>query len=121
MAGKNSKIYVGGDSGYDTHFKKIGEQHGPFDLAILDGGQYNIMWKDIHMLPEEAVQAAIDLQSKKLFLVHWSKFTLAHHAWNEPIERITKACAEKNVPYFTAKIGEVNDWVVKSGCEKWWV
>ncbi len=121
LAGKNSKIYVGGDSGYDTHFKKIGDEHGPFDLVILDGGQYNIQWKDIHMIPEETVQAAIDLKSKKLFAVHWAKFTMAHHAWNEPVERTLEACFEKNVPYFTAKIGEVNDWVDKTGGEKWWV
>lgn len=121
LAGKNSKVYIGGDSGYDTHFKKIGDNHGPFDMVILDGGQYNIQWKDIHMNPEETVQAAIDLKSKKLFAVHWAKFTMAHHAWNEPAVRIEKACTEKNVPYFTAKIGEINDWEVKNGGVKWWI
>lgn len=120
LKGIHEKIYIGGDSGYDSHFKKIGAEHGPFDLAILDGGQYNIQWKDIHMVPEETAQAALDLQTKKLFPVHWAKFSLAHHAWYEPAMRVTQACETQNVPYFTTKIGEVNDWKTKSGGEKWW-
>ncbi|HYO21615.1 MAG TPA: MBL fold metallo-hydrolase, partial [Flavisolibacter sp.] len=44
LATPTQKIFIGGDSGYDTHFKTIGEQHGPFDLAILENGQYNWAW-----------------------------------------------------------------------------
>ncbi len=73
------RIFLGGDSGYDKHFKEIGNQFGPFDLAILECGQYNEYWKYIHMMPEEAVQATIDLNAKVLIPVHWSKFSLALH------------------------------------------
>ncbi|HSI89957.1 MAG TPA: MBL fold metallo-hydrolase, partial [Adhaeribacter sp.] len=52
------KIYIGGDSGYDTHFKSIGEKFGPIDIAILETGQYNKNWPYIHMMPEQTVQAA---------------------------------------------------------------
>ena len=121
LKGEKGNIYIGGDSGYDTHFKDIGDKYGPFDLAILDGGQYNDQWKYIHMMPEETAQAAVDLGAKKLFPVHWAKFTLAHHAWYEPAQRVTKACDERNVPYFTTKIGAVNDWETKIGGEKWWI
>jgi L-ascorbate metabolism protein UlaG (beta-lactamase superfamily) len=120
LKGKNSNVYVGGDSGYDIHFKKIGDEHGPFDLVILDGGQYNERWKDIHMNPEQTAQAALDLKAKKLFPVHWAKFTMAFHAWNDPVIRVTQACENLNMPYFTTKIGEVNDWEEKVGGEKWW-
>ncbi len=65
------KIFLGGDSGYDKQFKIIGDKHGPFDLAILESGQYGDAWPYIHMLPEETVQAAIDLQAKVLLPVHW--------------------------------------------------
>ena len=61
----SKKLYLGGDSGFDTHFKEIGNKYGPFDLAILECGQYNPYWKYIHMMPEETVQAAIDLRDKK--------------------------------------------------------
>jgi L-ascorbate metabolism protein UlaG (beta-lactamase superfamily) len=106
------KIFIGGDSGYDEHFKTIGKQHGPFDLAILECGQYDKSWKYIHMMPEEVVQAAADLKVKKLLAVHWGKFSLSNHAWDEPVERVYKAAQEKNMPLLTPMIGEqvnIND------------
>ncbi len=99
-------LYIGGDSGYDTHFKKIGEQFGPFDLAILECGQYNAYWPYIHMMPEQTVQASLDLGAKKLLPVHWGKFALALHPWNEPIKRVTRSAAERNMPIMTPLIGE---------------
>src|SRR5450631_771519 len=74
-------LYLGGDSGYDKHFKEIGEKYGPFDIAILESGQYNTAWPLIHMMPEQTVQAALDLKAKVILPVHWSKFTLAMHPW----------------------------------------
>ena len=100
-------IFIGGDSGYDTHFKAIGEQYGPFDLAILECGQYNYFWKYIHTMPEETALAATDLKARLLLPVHWAKFTLALHPWTEPIERVTKKAAELNQPIATPMIGEV--------------
>jgi L-ascorbate metabolism protein UlaG (beta-lactamase superfamily) len=99
-------IMIGGDSGYENHFKTIGEKYGPFDLAILEAGQYGADWPFIHMMPEETVKAAIDLQAKVLFPVHWSKFALAYHAWNEPIQRVVKSAAEQYVQVTTPQIGE---------------
>ena len=99
-------IYLGGDSGYDTHFKEIGEKHGPFDIALLECGQYNKSWPFIHMMPEQTAQAAIDLKTKVLLPVHWSKFTLALHSWTEPIERVTKKAQELNLKTTTPMIGE---------------
>ncbi|HSC37462.1 MAG TPA: MBL fold metallo-hydrolase [Chitinophagaceae bacterium] len=100
------KIFLGGDSGYDTHFKQIGDTYGPFDMALLECGQYNESWPYIHMMPEQTVQAAMDLKAKVLFPVHWAKFTLANHAWNEPIKRVTARAKELNVPIVTPMIGE---------------
>ncbi|WP_462253984.1 MBL fold metallo-hydrolase [Ferruginibacter sp.] len=100
------KIYIGGDSGYDEHFKTIGKTHGPFDLAILECGQYDKSWKYIHMMPEEVVQAAADLTAKKLIAVHWGKFALGNHAWDEPAVRVYKAAQEKKMKLLTPMIGE---------------
>jgi L-ascorbate metabolism protein UlaG (beta-lactamase superfamily) len=102
----NHKIYIGGDSGYDEHFKTIGSTHGPFDLAILECGQYDKNWKYIHMMPEEVVQAAKDLNSKKLLAVHWGKFALGNHAWDEPAVRVHKAARENQMNLLTPMIGE---------------
>ena len=102
-------FYLGGDSGYDTHFARIGEQYGPFDLAILECGQYNPYWKYIHMMPEEVVQAVIDLRALKLLPVHWAKFSLALHAWDEPIIRVTEESKRKNLSLIHPMIGEEVD------------
>jgi L-ascorbate metabolism protein UlaG (beta-lactamase superfamily) len=100
------KLFLGGDSGYDSHFKEIGEKYGPFDLAILESGQYNKSWPHIHMMPEETVKASVDLKAKVLMPVHWGKFVLSMHAWNEPIQRVLKKAAELNVKVTTPMIGE---------------
>jgi L-ascorbate metabolism protein UlaG (beta-lactamase superfamily) len=118
---KNYQLFLGGDSGYDTHFAKIGEEFGPFDLALLECGQYNAYWPYIHMFPEETVQAAIDLKAKVLMPVHWGKFSLAMHSWNEPVKRVVLAAAAKQLPLVTPKLGEtiiVNEYLPT---ENWWL
>lgn len=114
------KIFIGGDSGYDTHFAKIGAEHGPFDLALLECGQYNKAWKYIHLMPEEAVQAALDLKAKTLMPVHWAKFALAYHAWDEPIARVTKEAHRLNVPILHPMIGELVDLNDSGVQAEWW-
>ncbi|WP_138483402.1 MBL fold metallo-hydrolase [Dyadobacter bucti] len=114
------KIFIGGDSGYDNHFKKIGEKFGPFDLAILECGQYNEAWKYIHMMPEETVTAAHDLKATKLMPVHWSKFSLALHDWNEPIQRATIEAQKQNMPLVTPLIGQKVDLKGEQVFEQWW-
>ncbi len=101
------KIYLGGDSGYDAHFKEIGDRFGPFDLALLECGQYNMNWPLIHMMPEETVQASIDLKANVLMPVHWGKFKLAFHHWTEPIERTSFEAEKQKVTLATPRIGEV--------------
>lgn len=103
---KDKTIYLGGDSGYDSHFKKIGEHWHTFDLAILECGQYNNAWHYIHMLPNEVVLAAKDLNTKILMPVHWGKFALAFHAWNESISTVTHLAEKENIPLLSPGIGE---------------
>lgn len=117
----NYSIYLGGDSGYGPHFKTIGEQYGPFDLAILECGQYNEYWKYIHMMPEEVVQAAADLKAEKLLPVHWAKFSLGLHAWDEPIKRVTAEAERQKMPLITPMIGEkINLDNPEQTFTKWW-
>lgn len=99
-------IFIGGDSGYDSSFKTIGEKYGPFDIAMLECGQYDVQWPDIHMMPEETVQASVDLDAKVLLPVHWGKFTLALHPWRDPIQRAVMHAAKLNVNITTPRIGE---------------
>ncbi len=99
-------IFVGGDSGYDFHFKEAGEKFGPFDLVILENGQYNRDWKYIHMMPNETLQAAHDLKAKKLLPVHNSKFALAKHSWYEPLETISTLHKPEEMQLITPLVGE---------------
>ena len=117
----NCKLFIGGDSGYDKHFNKAGERFGSFDLAILENGQYNKHWKYIHMMPEEVVQAAIDLKAKTLLPVHWAKFALSQHSWDEPITRVIAECEKRNMPFIHPMIGEKIDLKEMKKCAPWWL
>lgn len=115
------KLYIGGDGGYDKHFAEAGKTFGEFDLAILENGQYNNSWKHIHMMPEQVLQAAKDLNAKRLFPVHSSKFALSVHAWDAPLETITQLNADKKIPIITPIIGE--KVLLKNNKQKflpWW-
>ncbi len=115
------KIYIGGDSGFDTHFEKIGNKYGEFDLAILENGQYNKDWRYIHLMPEEFLVAAKNLKTKRVIPVHNSKFELALHSWKEPLEKITALNEKENQRLITPKIGEIVPWEDDSKVyEKWW-
>ena len=113
-------IFIGGDSGYDESFKKIGELYGPFDLVILESGQYDQKWPQIHMAPEEAVYACVDLKGKVMLPVHWGKFALALHPWTEPIVRVLKEAKQRNVTVATPIIGETMSLLKEPPTKKWW-
>lgn len=116
-----TNIYIGGDSGYDTHFAEIGKTFGPFNVVLLENGQYDKQWKYIHMMPHEVIRAAEDLQAKALLPVHSGKFTLGNHAWDEPLSKITQLPKASGLRMLTPMIGEavnVNDSMQRFG--KWW-
>lgn len=116
-----SNIYIGGDSGYDSHFKDIGKKYGPFDVAILENGQYDVKWKYIHMLPGEQFNAGDDLNTKAIFPVHSGKFTLANHNWDEPLTEITNRALESEIRVITPMIGEqVNFKDSLQQFDSWW-
>ena len=115
------KIFVGGDSGYDSHFKEIGKRFGPFDLAILENGQYNEAWRYIHTMPEEVLQASKDLGARRTFPVHSAKFDLGGHAWDDPLKQITLLNEKYQQPLVTPMIGQVVDLEDEGqDFERWW-
>ncbi|MCG2610147.1 MBL fold metallo-hydrolase [Flavobacterium sp. SM15] len=114
------KLFLGGDSGYDTHFAEAGEKLGPFDLAILENGQYDKSWKHIHMMPQEVLKATQELKAKKLFPVHSSKFALANHDWDEPLKKITSLKQNTDLQLVTPRIGEITYLKQDQKFSKWW-
>ena len=120
VKGPKHNVYFGADSGYYDGFKKIGDKLGPFDLTMLDSGAYNKEWEGIHMGPENAVQAHLDVKGKLLMPIHWGTFNLALHPWTEPVERVIKAAATADVPLLLPAPGETRN--VEDGAynSRWW-
>ncbi len=100
-------IFIGCDGGYGKHFSEIGLRFKTIDLAILENGQYNKHWEQIHMHPNEVVQAAIDLRARRVLPIHSAKFKLSTHPWYEPLETISKLSKNKNFKLLTPMIGEI--------------
>lgn len=116
----DTQIYVGADSGYSPHFKTIGEKFGGFDFALLECGQYGKNWPYIHMTPEQTLEAANDINTKVLMPVHWGKFTLALHPWNEPINRLMAVKDSFTGQITTPRIGEPITLNQDYPNTKWW-
>ncbi len=115
------KLFLGGDGGYDNHFAEIGKKFGPIDLAILENGQYDKNWKNIHLLPNDLIMAFRDLNATRLLSVHSSKFALGNHPWDEPLIKASASCKELNIPLLTPMIGELVN--LKDPTQKfseWW-
>lgn len=106
IQGAQTRIFFSGDSGYGPHFAEIEQKYGPFDLTLMECGQYDLRWADIHMMPEQTVQAQIDLQGKLMIPIHWGAFTLAMHDWTEPVERVLRAAKQHGLRLATPRIGE---------------
>lgn len=100
------KLYYGGDGGYGPQFKEIGKQYGPFDLALLECGQYSPNWAWTHLWLGQPAQAAVDLQARLLQPIHWAKFEEANHSWNEPIKALLPAAEKLGVQVNVPRIGE---------------
>ena len=101
------RIYVSGDGGYDGRFAETERKFGPVDWAIMDDGQYDKAWQSVHLLPEEVRQETLDLKARHLLPVHHSKFTLAKHAWDEPLIRTRELSVSQPYRMATPMIGEV--------------
>lgn len=120
IKGKQSSMFFSGDSGYTKSFKDIGDKYGPFDITMVECGQYHEDWAQIHMMPEETVQASLDLNSKMLMPIHWGAFTISLHAWDESIKRALKAAEKVGLKVTTPIIGETIILNKVSPTSHWW-
>ena len=119
LSGGGKKIYWSGDTGYGNHFAEIGAQYGPFDLACMEMDGWNPRWPDIHLFPEEAVQACRDVNAKILLPIHWAVFDLALHPWNESIQKVVDIAKKENIEVATPMMGEkIIPGVTKT--KHWW-
>lgn len=116
----SENIYFSGDGGYGDHFKDVGEKLGPFDFGFMECGQYNELWRQIHMFPDESVQAAIDAGVKRITLVHWGGFSLALHHWKTPVNAFVQFANEKNIDWVCPRIGQQIELNESIDTDNWW-
>lgn len=116
----DQRVFFSGDSGYFDGFKKIGDKYGPFDMTMLDTGAYNVNWPEVHMHPEESIQAHIDLKGKNLLPIHNGTFDLSMHPWFDPFDRIVALGRYQRIPIFTPVIGEPVSVQSTTNGQTWW-
>lgn len=120
ILGAKHRVFFSGDSGYFSGFKSIGERYGPFDFTLMEAGAYNSLWRDIHMMPEESVQAHIDLRGKYMIPIHNGTFDLSMHPWYEPLERVSEISSLRNIQLITPSFGQLVELDSPPINHLWW-
>jgi N-acyl-phosphatidylethanolamine-hydrolysing phospholipase D len=115
VEGPKRRFYHAGDTGYFGGFKEIGARFGPIDLAAMPIGAYlpREMMKIVHVNPEEAVRAAIDLGARRVLAMHFGTFDLADEPLDEPPVRFRAEAARAGLDEDRAwvmAVGETREW-----------
>ncbi|MFP2961249.1 MBL fold metallo-hydrolase [Myxococcus sp. 1LA] len=105
LRGDRHRVYFSGDTGPTPQFGEIGRRFGPFDLVALEIGAFHPAWGDIHLGPDNAMEAHRMLGGGPLLPIHWSTFNLAMHRWDEPIEHLMRLARERGVPLLLPSLG----------------
>ena len=120
FVGARHRVYYSGDSGLFPALADIGARLGPFDLTLIEVGQYDQAWPDWHMGPEQAVRAHQMVRGKVLLPIHWGAFALAAHGWTEPIERAWAASSSAGVALMAPEPGESVEPEHPTPVRRWW-
>lgn len=120
LVGPGNRVYFSGDTSLTPDFLEIGRRYGPFDIAMVESAAYNRMWPDSHLGPEQAVDAFQMVRGRLLIPIHWGTFDLGLHAWTEPMERLSRAAAARDVHLVIPVPGEsVLPWSPRT-TDPWW-
>ncbi len=119
LVGNKHRVYYSGDTGLFPAMKQIGEKLAPFDLTMIEVGQYNRSWPDWHIGPEQAVKAHQWVRGRVMLPVHWGLFVLAAHSWTEPVERVSKEAKRLKVTLATPRPGQSFE-PERPPIEEWW-
>jgi L-ascorbate metabolism protein UlaG (beta-lactamase superfamily) len=113
-------VFFSGDTGLTTEYRTIGERLGPFDLVMLEVGAFHPAWGDIHLGPENALEAHALLGGGPFLPVHWGTFSLAMHAWDQPAETLLKLAPKTGAQLVMPRLGEPVEPAHAEAAEPWW-
>ncbi|WP_293932896.1 MBL fold metallo-hydrolase [Iodobacter sp.] len=113
-------VFFSGDTGLTSEFSTIAQKMGPFDLVMLEVGAFHPSWGDIHLGPENALKALKLLGGGAFLPVHWGTFSLAMHAWDEPVETLLKLAPEQGVQLVMPRLGEAVEPSRAEIVTPWW-
>ena len=120
FVGPTHRAWYSGDTGLFPQLTEIGERLGPFDLTLIESGQYHRAWPDWHLGPEQAVQAHRMVRGTVMLPVHWALLALAPHGWTEPIERVRAEAARTGVQLITPAPGMSVEPTRDRVTARWW-
>ena len=120
LGGPERRLYYAGDTAMFDGFESIGRALGPFDATLIEIGAYNRLWADLHLGPEQAVEAFRQVGGGLLIPVHWATFELAMHGWTEPVERLLVAAERHGVPVAIPKPGQSVEPARPPTVARWW-
>lgn len=103
----DARVFFSGDGGYFSGFEKIGEVFEQFDITMMEAGAYNRHWPDMHLFPEQTIQAHQDLNGRWLIPIHNATFDLSMHPWQDPMEKISDLAEQQQVDALFPLIGQV--------------
>ncbi|HTV19328.1 MAG TPA: MBL fold metallo-hydrolase [Polyangiaceae bacterium] len=120
LIGPNHRAFFSGDTGLFPALEQIGQRFGPFDLTMIEVGQYHRSWPDWHIGPEQAIMAHGLLRGRTLLPMHWGLFSLAYHGWTEPAERVLAAAQAHSVNVVLPKPGQSIEPDAPHTTARWW-
>ena len=120
VAGERHKVFFSGDTGLTTEYAAIRERLGPFDLTMLEVGAFHPSWGDIHLGPENALEAHRLLGGGVLLPVHWGTFALSTHAWDQPVETLLDQADPARSHLLLPKLGEPVEPAERRPASPWW-
>jgi L-ascorbate metabolism protein UlaG (beta-lactamase superfamily) len=114
-------VFFSGDTGLTTEYAAIRERlGGPFDLVMLEVGAFHPAWGDIHLGPANALKALGLLGGGAFLPIHWGTFSLALHAWDEPVETLLALAPRSDARLVLPRLGEAVEPAHAEAPVAWW-
>lgn len=120
LIGPKHRVFFSGDTAMFPGFADIGREYGPFDVTLIESGAYNQLWADVHLGPEQAVEAHRMVRGELMIPVHWGTFNLAYHAWTEPAERVVAEAERLGARVAVPRPGEQIEPASPPPVVRWW-